>query len=196
MFRRTLMAAAILVLVLPAPAALAGGGGCVEITEGSSTTVELVDACITPTLVRVDPGATVTFVNRDEFRHVIAGAGYGWGSDGFMRADEAFSARFRSDGVYPFQCYLHPGMTGAVIVGEATGLGPAGGENVLVAPAENSPGAASEEISLTKAATTGSSVAGAAWTAGIIGLGLGIGVGASSVVAWGTLRGRTREVKG
>lgn len=190
------MAAAIVVLILPAPAALAGGGGCVEITAGSSTTVELVDTCITPTLVRVDPGATITFVNRDEYRHVIAGAGYGWGSDGFMRADDAFSVTFRSDGVYPFQCYLHPGMTGAVIVGEATGLGPAGGENVFVAPAENPDGAASERVALTKTVTTGSGVAGAAWTAGIIGLGLGIGVGASSVVAWWTLRGRARGVEG
>jgi plastocyanin len=120
-------------LAIPAPAA-AGGGGCVEVTEGSGTTVEMLGACLTPTLLRVEPGETVTFVNRDDFRHVISGSGYAWSSDGNMRPDEAFTATFRKDGVYPYQCYLHPGMAGAVIVGDATGLGAADRGGVVAAP--------------------------------------------------------------
>jgi plastocyanin len=120
-------------LAIPAPAS-AGGGGCVEVTEGTGTTVEMLYACLTPTLLRVEPGDTVTFVNRDEFRHVISGSGYAWSSDGNMRPDEAFTATFRENGVYPYQCYLHPGMAGAVIVGDATGLGAADRGGVVAAP--------------------------------------------------------------
>jgi hypothetical protein len=78
-------------------------------------------------------------VNRDSFRHIITSAGVEWSSDGFLRADEAFTATFRKDGVYPYQCYLHPGMAGAVIVGDATGLGAAERGGVFVAPFEGEP---------------------------------------------------------
>ena len=117
-------------LLAPIPAS-AGGGGC-ELTDGSGSTVEIEFSCITPTLIRVEPSDTVTFVNRDSYRHVIVGAGYQWASKGYMRAQEAFAATFDEDGVYPYQCYLHPGMSGTVIVGTGTGLGPATSGNVLV----------------------------------------------------------------
>jgi plastocyanin len=122
-------------LAVPVPAS-AGGGGCAELTEGTGATVEILYSCITPTILRVDPGDEVTFVNRDGYRHVIAGAGYYWASDGYMGPNEAFTATFRKDGVYPYQCYLHPGMAGAVIVGTGTGLGPASKGGVLIAPYE------------------------------------------------------------
>jgi plastocyanin len=181
-----------LALMLPVPAS-AGGGGCVELTEGSGTTVEILYSCITPTLIRVDEGTAVTFVNRDSYRHDIAGAGYAWSSEGFLGEGEAFTATFRRDGIYPFMCYLHPGMTGAVVVGTGTGLGPASSGNVLV-----------EQVSLeeplpeivyvtrppeirnvvTRSSTTG------AWTAGIvIGIAGGLLVGAG---AWIVARGRAR----
>ncbi len=128
-------AMAIAVVLGPAPAAWAGGGGCGEVTTGEGATVELLGLCITPTLLRVDPGATVTFVNRDPFRHIITGAGVGWGSPGFLRGDASFTATFRRPGVYPFQCYLHPGMAGAVLVGDANGPGAAAEGRVQVAPA-------------------------------------------------------------
>lgn len=123
------------VLVIPAPAS-AGGGGCGEVTEGSGTTVEFLYACITPTILRADVGEQITFVNRDEYRHVITAAGYGWMTDGWFRPGDVFSVTFRGDGVYPYQCFLHPGMTGAVVVGTGAGLGPADRGNVVVAPPE------------------------------------------------------------
>jgi plastocyanin len=137
MVRRVILGAAttlVIGLLMPAVPAVAGGGGCAEITEGDGTTVEFLYACITPTTLRIDPGETVTFVNRDSFRHVIAGSGYGWGSEGNMREGEAFTATFRNNGVYAFQCYYHPGMVGAVIVGDGSGLGPAERGSVDVAP--------------------------------------------------------------
>lgn len=141
MVGRTVVASSIALAIAlgPGSGASAGGGGCAEITSGEGTTVELLYTCITPSLIRVDPGQTVTFVNRDPFRHVITGAGVAWGSRGYMGEGETFTATFLRPGAYPFQCYLHPGMVGAVLVGDANGPGAAADGRVRVAPVPPSP---------------------------------------------------------
>lgn len=179
-------------LTIPAPV-LAGGGGCVEVTEGTGTTVELLNFCITPTLLRVEPGETVTFVNRDDSRHVISSAGYAWGSDGYMGADEAFTATFSENGVYPYQCYLHPGMAGAVIVGDATGLGAADEAGVVAAPMQKP---LPEVVYVTRApraeAATSSPRGPIALVGGIL-VGVAVGAIVTLGVRGGTGRRRTRE---
>jgi plastocyanin len=178
MVRRALFAAVLATATFGLPSnALAGGGGCTELTAGSGTTVEILYSCLTPTLIRVDPGATVTFVNRDDYRHVIAGAGYAWSSDGYLRADDAFAATFRRNGVYPFQCYLHPGMAGAVIVGDGSGLGAAQSGDVVVEPLEIPEEPLPEVVYLTRAPEirTVRASSAPAWTAGIaVGLATGL----------------------
>jgi plastocyanin len=178
-------------IAIPLPAS-AGGGGCVEVTEGTGTIVALLNYCITPTMLRVDPGETVTFVNRDQTRHVISSAGYAWGSDGYMRRDEAFTATFREDGIYPYQCYLHPGMAGAVIVGDAAGPGAADRGGVVAAPLQEP---LPELVYVTRApevrdvATT--SARPVAWAGGIL---IGLIVGAIVTLGVrGTRRHRTQQ---
>jgi plastocyanin len=61
--------------MIGAAPALAGGGGirCVNRhTEGSTTTVELERSCFVPAVARVEPGATVAFVNLDDTDHDIS----------------------------------------------------------------------------------------------------------------------------
>lgn len=196
MIRRAFLAVVLAgaALALPTPAS-AGGGGCAEVTEGTGTTVEMLYACLTPTLLRVEPGETVTFVNRDSFRHVIAGAGYAWGSNGNMGPDEAFTATFRKDGVYPYQCYLHPGMAGAVIVGDGTGSGPADRANVFVAPFEGEE-PLPEVVYVTRAPEIRTEVTSSggpiAWAGGIL-VGLVAGVIVTLGVR-GSARRRAREL--
>jgi len=138
MLRRTIGLVALALTACVAgsvPAAWAGGGGCGELTEGSGATVEVLYSCFTPTLLRVEPGATVAFVNRDTYKHALTGAGYGWyDEDGWFRAGEVIDVTFDRNGVYPYQCYLHPGMSGAVIVGDGSGPGAAGRGGVTVSP--------------------------------------------------------------
>ena len=190
MARRAFLTLALSAVVLTIPAtATAGGGGCVEVTEGSGTTVELLDYCIAPTLLRVQPGETVTFVNRDETRHVISSAGYAWGSDGSMRADEAFTATFSENGVYPFQCYLHPGMAGAVIVGDATGLGAAETGGVVAAPLQEP---LPEVVYVTRAPEPGAATSSSGGPVAPVG-GVLVGVVIGAIVTLGVRSGATRR---
>jgi hypothetical protein len=105
--------------------------------SGKSAVVDLKGFCLIPALVRVPAGTKVTFENLDEVEHVIVGSGMAWGSDGTMPPGDSFAATFARDGVYPFQCYLHPGMVGAVLVGDADGKGAATSFGVTVVPPDD-----------------------------------------------------------
>jgi plastocyanin len=101
-----------------APAA--AGAGCHQpLTEGTGASVVLSEQCFGPTILRVKTGARVTWLNKDAVAHVVAGAGYRWASPGDLLEGDRFSTVFRERGVYPYTCFYHPGMNGAVIVGKA-----------------------------------------------------------------------------
>jgi hypothetical protein len=86
--------------------------------------VETRSACFTPTVLRVPVGTTVTFANRDGLEHSLSGVGMDFAELG---PDQAADQRFDRPGVYAYQCYLHPGMTGAVVVGAEPVLAAASG---------------------------------------------------------------------
>jgi plastocyanin len=119
------LVAAASVVVRAAPAT--AGGGCHREgrsgqTEGQGTTVEMRDNCFGPTVLRVQPGTEVTFVNRDVVAHRIDGVGWSGGKG--LSGGELMTQRFSDPGIYPFTCMLHPGMSGAVVVGDGQGTGP------------------------------------------------------------------------
>jgi plastocyanin len=96
-----------------------GGGGChragTETTDEAGTTVEMVDACFTPTILRVAPGDSVTFVNRDPMVHNVTANDWGHWDD--LYEGDRFTVSFDEEGIFPFACTYHPGMSGAVVVG-------------------------------------------------------------------------------
>lgn len=126
MARRALTSGAFLLLMVlaapAAPAAAGGGGGCHDgLTQGKGDTITAADACFTPSILYVDPGATITFLNKDPFVHNVAANGWGHFDD--MNEGDSFTATFQDPGVYPFACLYHPGMTGAIFVGDGMGAG-------------------------------------------------------------------------
>jgi plastocyanin len=126
-------------LWMTAPAAMAGGGGggCLHgtpATDGRGTTVEMVDMCFTPTVLHASAGDTVTFVNRDGFDHTVTGVGGSWGTFDGVRAGDSVAYAFGENGVYVYACLLHPGMAGAIVVGD--GSGSPGLEPASVQPAD------------------------------------------------------------
>jgi plastocyanin len=112
--------------VIAAPPAWAGAGcHAQEVSDGRGTVVEIAEGCFLPTVLRVEPGATVTFWNHDAMAHSVTGASVSFGSFDELSQDERMAFRFAGNGVYPYFCLLHPGMVGAVVVGDGSGPGAA-----------------------------------------------------------------------
>ena len=125
--RRPRLPVVVLLLALMAAtvataAPAAAGGGCHrKATEGSGTTLALSELCFSPTVLRVEPGAEVTVVNRDTIAHPLSRPGGDWYWDGTV--GEATTVRMDQAGTYPFFCFAHPGMVGVVVVGDGQGTG-------------------------------------------------------------------------
>ncbi len=93
------------------------GGGCHSgATEGSGEVIEMIDACFTPTTLFAEPGETITFVSRDEPVHNITANGWGHFDD--LHEGERYTTSFKTDGIYAYACSYHPGMSGAIVIGE------------------------------------------------------------------------------
>jgi plastocyanin len=171
---------------LPATASAGGGGhGCAEPTsDATGTHASIEGSCFTPTVLRVDAGSTVTWVNRDRgIPHTVTGANQSWGSTEELGFDDRATYRFDERGVYPYFCLYHPGMTGAVVVGDGSGQGVADATGA-VAQVQASPPAADA------AATDGAASASQPnETSSLVGLGWGIG-GLAAGLALGALVGR------
>jgi len=120
---RTRAAVVVAILVtagttLWASPAKAGGGCHSAATQGRGTSVKLEGACFLPTVLRVADGTTVTFTNADPFTHVVSGVGIDYTE---LTTGAAVQQTFHGPGVYPFMCHLHPGMSGAIVVGDGLG---------------------------------------------------------------------------
>ena len=103
-----------------AGAALAGGGchggELTTATEGSATVVKIDGCTFAPTVTRVPVGAEITFLNTSGGPHDVTGRNREWGTAS-LDVGASYVTRFRSAGVYPYSCSLHPGMAGVVVVG-------------------------------------------------------------------------------
>ena len=116
------LAAGVAVLGGAVPAS--AGGGCMHgtaPTDGTGTVVEIVDYCFTPTVLHVEPGTEVTFVNRDDTSHEVTGVGATWGTFEDLGLNDRVAYTFDEDGVYVYSCFIHPGMVGAIVAGSGTG---------------------------------------------------------------------------
>ena len=110
------------------PATAAAGGGChpeslnpssADATGSKSATVPAEKCQFSPTVLYVDPGTDVTWTNEDPVPHTVTGFSFGSG-DELMKGDRV-AYRFDEEGVFPYSCILHPGMNGAIVVGDGVG---------------------------------------------------------------------------
>jgi plastocyanin len=111
------------IVLIGAPAS--AGGGCHStddrITQGrgfKGPSVPMETCAFTPTILYVEPGQKIIWVNQDPVPHTVTGALLSWGSESAIQRGETVSYRFDEAGVYPYYCIFHPGMAGAVVVGE------------------------------------------------------------------------------
>lgn len=131
--RRRSMVAVVLGVIVgafwpSAPALAGGGGGChdQQLVDEKADQIKMADLCFYPTVARVEPGAEVTWFNGDHVVHMVSGLG--WGAPGEVDLNGRTSFTFDEPGVFPYSCPIHPGMIGAVVVGD--GVASAAGSGV------------------------------------------------------------------
>jgi plastocyanin len=130
MIRRRLILALLATLpmlslaMVATPTLVRAGGGChagadgSTYMEGDGTTVVRMNACsFAPTVSRVAAGTTVRFLNTANIQHQVLGRSATWGSV-LLDPGQEHSETFAAAGVYPYTCPLHPGMVGAIVVGD------------------------------------------------------------------------------
>jgi plastocyanin len=157
-----------LVSVFGATPAGAGGSCHSEASASRGVAVTLRELCFGPTVLYVQPGAAVTWTNRDDFQHTVTGLGFQWGTADDLQQGQSYSHRFALPGVYPYACILHPGMVAAVVVGDAGSPSSVQGlSGSLPANPAAPPAAASRKAPATKASGT------SAWrVVSLVGIGL------------------------
>jgi plastocyanin len=106
-----------------APSEAHAGGGCrgVPITEATGDTVVMEHTCFEPSILRVEPGQEVTWVNESSERHNVAGQNAAWGSYDELGYGESTTHAFEKAGTYAYYCFVHNGMIGVVVVGDGKG---------------------------------------------------------------------------
>jgi plastocyanin len=112
------LAAGLTFVLLPTVPAHAGAG-ChnAKIRDVAGTHVDLKDSCFVQTILRVQPGQAVTWTNRDGTEHAVTGVGGTWGDYTTFLNGRSVTYRFSRAGIFPYFCYVHPGMVGAIVVG-------------------------------------------------------------------------------
>ena len=80
-----------------------------------ATEVKVDNFTFSPEVVTVPVNSTVTWTNKDDVPHVIAGTNATFRSKG-LDTDEHYSFKFTQPGTYNYYCSIHPKMTGKIIV--------------------------------------------------------------------------------
>jgi plastocyanin len=192
---RLLAIPSLLVLgIVAAPTASAGnpcfhGFTMPPATTESATEIKLMPCAFQPTVSGVAVGAEVTFFNGSDFTHLITGANQEWGSpDVELQPGKSVSYTFATAGVYPYACVLHPGMSGAIVVGDLPEAVAAG-----VTTNGSTTGGSTDGEAL--GATGGSATTAPAGdppvdSPALIAFGIGAGVIAGAAAVWLALRRR------
>ena len=82
---------------------------------GDTVTVEMRQVAFRPAEIRVRPGQTVVWVNRDPTEHTADADDGAW-SSGVLPEGARYARRFDRPGKHPYHCTPHPQMRGVVVV--------------------------------------------------------------------------------
>ena len=95
-------------------------GDVIVPTKASRPGCDKSDTCYVPSVIVVDSGNSVTWVNEDSAFHSVTSGFYDEPSDlfdsGYLDPNEPFVVDFDKVGTYDYFCTLHPWMKGQVVV--------------------------------------------------------------------------------
>jgi plastocyanin len=90
-------------------------------SAAAANSISIDNFTFNPPTLTVKAGTTVTWTNKDDIPHGIASANNGFSRSKAMDTDDSFSFTFTTPGTYQYFCYIHPHMTGTIVVQAATG---------------------------------------------------------------------------
>jgi plastocyanin len=123
--RRTIRSLAI-AAVLGAAAAVPLGAAVLAAGEAATpATITIDNFTFNPKGLTVKTGTTITWSNKDDIPHGIASTNNAFKKSKALDTDDSFSFTLTAPGTYQYFCYLHPQMTGTIVV-EADAGGGAG----------------------------------------------------------------------
>jgi amicyanin len=87
----------------------------------AATAVSIDNFTFTPPTLTVKAGTTITWTNKDDIPHGIASANNAFARSKALDTDNSYSFTFTTPGTYQYFCYIHPHMTGTIVVEATTG---------------------------------------------------------------------------
>jgi plastocyanin len=101
---------------------VAAGGGChppAVTTEGTGQLGSIKNCSYSPSILHVPLGGTITWTNDDYLPHAVNGTGFD-ATEVYTSINPGarVSHQFNVAGIFPYMCYVHPGMAGIVVVGD------------------------------------------------------------------------------
>ena len=115
---RSVLAAVVLGAVVGSGLA---GGVLVAKAASPATAISIDNFTFTPQTVTVKAGTTVSWTNKDDIPHGVAWVNNIFTRSKAMDTDDSSSFTFTTPGTYQYFCYVHPHMTGTIVVEAATG---------------------------------------------------------------------------
>jgi amicyanin len=90
-------------------------------TAATPAAVSIDNFTFGPQTLTVKAGTAVTWTNRDDIPHGIASASGAFAKSKALDTDDSYSFTFTTPGTYQYFCYIHPHMTGNIVVEAAAG---------------------------------------------------------------------------
>jgi amicyanin len=115
---RSAVAAAVLGAVVGSALA---GGILIAGAQAPAAAVSIDNFTFTPQKLTVKAGTTVTWTNKDDIPHGIGASNNAFTRSKALDTNDSYSFTFTTPGTYAYFCYIHPHMTGSIVVETATG---------------------------------------------------------------------------
>jgi plastocyanin len=91
------------------------------VAQQAPASVSIANFTFSPQTLTVKAGTTVTWTNTDDIPHGIAWTNNAFPRSKAMDTNDSASVTLSTPGTYQYFCYIHPHMTGTIVVEAATG---------------------------------------------------------------------------